>query len=56
MINLTLLQGCDRFICMSIDLASILIGIGLGMIFLYYFIIRKRYKYVGDALQKGDEQ
>ena len=43
MIDLTLVQCCDRVICMSLDLGSILIGIGLGAIIIY-FIMRKKEK------------
>ncbi len=41
MINLTISNVCDRFLCMNIDLGSILIGIGLGVI-LMYLLFRKR--------------
>lgn len=41
MIDLTLMQNCDKFVCMSIDIGSILIGIGLGVC-LTYFLFRKK--------------
>ncbi len=41
MINLTITSTCDKFICMSVDIGSILIGIGLGVI-LVYILFRKK--------------
>ncbi len=41
MIDLTIASTCDRFLCMNIDVGSILIGIGLGVI-LVYVLFRKK--------------
>ena len=41
MINLTIANSCDGFICMSLDIGSIIIGMGLGVI-LIYILFRKR--------------
>ena len=49
MIDLTLMQNCDRFICMSVDIGSIIIGIGLGVL-LIYSLFRKR------LIKKGAQQ
>lgn len=57
MIDLTLFRNCDKVICTSFDIGSILVGMGFGMIFLYYFIIRKKYKYIEDVNHaKGEER
>ncbi len=41
MINLTIANACDRFLCMNLDIGSIIIGMGLGGI-LMYILFRKR--------------
>ena len=41
MIDFTIVSGCDKFICMNIDIGSIIIGLGLGVI-LMYFLFKKR--------------
>ncbi len=32
MIDLSLIRQCDSFVCMTIDIGSIIIGIGLGVL------------------------
>ena len=41
MIDLTIANNCDRFFCMNIDIGSIIIGLGLGVI-LIYILFRKK--------------
>jgi len=41
MIDLTIANSCDKFICMSFDIGSIIIGMCLGVI-LIYILFRKK--------------
>ncbi len=41
MIDLTIANTCDRFLCMNIDIGSIIIGICFGVILMYIFFRKK---------------
>jgi len=41
MINLSLVTNCDRWICMTLDIGSIIIGLGIGVI-LITILFKKR--------------
>ncbi len=43
MINTTILSGCDKIICMNLDIVSIMIGMGLGMM-CFYLVAKKHLK------------